>query len=154
MRRIDVDDAWLADELQSEIDGDRGKCPNSRVDLRLNEGHRNRPLPGFDEHVFAKSSAPCGPFHDPGLINAKPVCDPLDQARDLERSPAGPCASRYVIGFAQSLLLEAPVVLAHQEGKARREQVELHPPSHAPRVRGKLRDKSCDAVSTKAEEAR
>ena len=31
VRRIDVDDAWLADELQSEIDGDRGKVVlNSR----------------------------------------------------------------------------------------------------------------------------
>ena len=155
MRRIDVDDAGLADELQSEIDGDRRERPNSSVDLRLNEGDRNRALPGFEEHVSVESRVASGPFHDLRLIEAKAACDPADQGRNLEpqsgRSLRQPIRHRF---HPVAVPLEAPVVLADQGGEAGREQVERHLPSHAPRLLGKLRDERGDAVSTKAEEAR
>ena len=84
MDRIDVDNAGLANELQPETDWNRRKGPNSRINLRLNEGDRNCPIPRLQKHVSVETSVARRPLRTDLLSQIKAVCDPLDQRRDLE----------------------------------------------------------------------
>ena len=68
------------------------------------KGHRNRPLPGFDEHVFAKSSAPCGPFHENRASSMPNRFVTPSIRRGISRAavPPVPVPADMLIGFAQS----------------------------------------------------
>ena len=149
-RRIDVDDARLADELQSEIDRRRRQGSNGGLDLRLDEGDRNRPLPV--SRSVSSSKATCRADQSTialrrgrtGLRRPRPRPGPRGAGR-----PAPAPADRSSASPSRRVPLKGPVVLAHQRGEARREQVERDLAAHAPRLLGELRDQRGDAVSRK-----
>ena len=82
------------------MDGDRRHGPNSRIDLRLNEGDRNRSL-RVSRSMSLSKAAWRADHSTIRLVEAETACNPPIKAGISSRNPAGPCASRYVIGFTQ-----------------------------------------------------
>ena len=127
MDRIDIDDAWLADKLPVEINGYRRERLHGRIDLRLNEGYRNRPLRVLRSMCRSKPEWRADRVRNPTLFEVKAGCDPSISAGISSRrfgwSLRQPICHRL---RPVAVPAEALVVLADEGSKAGREQVERH----------------------------